>query len=301
MLNPSFIYWALGATLLVSLYLDFVGHKGKEMTLNSAINWSAFFVGVGIMFGGFIHVFYGSDFASKYFAGYLLEKALSVDNLLVFTAIFTSFGITCKKLQHKILLWGIAGAILFRGLFVAAGTQLMQLHWSVMVVFAAIIVWSATKMLTGSDDDEVDYTQHKAVKVANRLFKVTPTLMGDKFFHKDSKGFWITPALICLFVVELSDVMFAFDSVPAIFAVTTESVLVYSSMILAICGLRSMYFVLKELLEKLPNLEKAVIGLLYLVAAKLVGAAFGFHIDPVLSLSVVVGILALGCIPSKKA
>ena len=301
MLDPVYIYWGLAATLVVSLYADFVGHKGKEMTLQNAINWSAFFVGVGIVFGGFIHVFYGSDYASKYFAGYLLEKALSVDNLLVFTAVFTSFGITCKKLQHKILLWGIAGAIVFRGLFVAAGTQLMELHWSVMVAFAAVIAWSATKMLLGSDEDEVDYTQHKAVKLTNKLFKVTPTLVGNKFFYKDSKGWYITPALVCLFVIELSDVMFAFDSVPAIFAVTTERVLVMSSMILAICGLRAMYFVLEHLMEALPNLEKAVIGLLYLVALKLIGATFGYHIDPVLSLSIVIGILALGFIPSKKA
>lgn len=307
MWDPIYIYWALGITLAVSLYVDFVGHKGKEMTLQSAIHWSGFFIAVSIVFGGFIHVGYGADYASKFFTGYLLEKALSVDNLLVFTAVFTSFGIVCKEVQHKILLWGIAGAIVFRGLFVAAGAELMQLHWSVMVIFAVIIAWSATKMLLGSDDEEVDYTKHKAVILANKLFRVTPTLEGDKFFFQQglpgTKGKWfITPALVCLFVIELSDVMFAFDSVPAILAVTEEKVLVISAMILAICGLRAMYFVLKELLDKLPNLEKAVISLLYLVALKLVSVSvFGYHIDPMLSLSVVVGILALGCIPVKKA
>lgn len=306
MLDTVYIYWALGLTLLVSLYVDFVGHKGKEMGVKEAVQWSAFFVAVAVAFGGFIYWGYGKDFASQYFTGYLLEKALSVDNLLVFTAIFSSFGITCKHLQHKILLWGIAGAIVFRGLFVSVGTELMQLHWSVMVIFAAIIAWSATKMLTGSDDEEVDYTKHKGVMLANKLFNVTTRLHGDKFWFKalGSSGpkLWITPALVCLFVIELSDVMFAFDSVPAILAVTQEKVLVISGMLLAICGLRAMYFFLQAMLDALPNLEKAVIGLLYLVALKLVLiAVFEIHIDPMLSLSVVVGILLLGCVPSKKA
>lgn len=294
MLDPMYIYIALAVTLVVSLYVDIKGHGDKEMSLKTATMWSAGFVGLGIAFGGGIYAFYGAEMASKYFAGYALEKALSVDNLLVFTPIFAYFGIKSQTLQHKILIWGILGAVVFRGMFVAAGSWVISLHWSVMLAFAAIIALSAWGML--KDDDDIDLEKSKVVNFLKRFFPVSTTQPGDKFFI----GKMVTPAFLALCTVEMMDIVFAFDSVPAVFAVTTETVLVYSAMVMAILGLRSLYFVLQGLMEKLPNLKTAVVGLLFLVAAKLVAGVFGFHLDPNVSLGIVLSILALGCIPFKK-
>lgn len=294
-MDPLYIYIALAVTLAVSMYVDMKGHGKGDMSLKVATLWTLGYVALGVSFGGGIYAFYGSEMASLYFAGYALEKALSVDNLLVFTAVFSFFGIKSQSLQHKILTLGILGAIVFRGLFVAAGTWVVNLHWSAMLVFAAIIALSAWGMM--GDDDDVDLEKSKVVKFLKKIFPVSDTQVGDKFFI----GKMVTPAFLALCTVELMDIVFAFDSVPAIFAVTSETVLVYGAMIMAILGLRAMYFVLQALLSKLPHLKTAVVGLLFLVAAKLVAGVFGYHLDPNVSLGIVIGILALGCIPFKKA
>lgn len=294
MLDPMYIYLALAVTLSVSMYVDLKGHGDKVMSLKVASLWTVGYLTLGVCFGGFLYGLYGPEMASLYFAGYALEKALSVDNLLVFTAVFSYFGITSQTLQHKILTWGILGAIVFRGIFVAAGTWIVNLHWSVMLVFAAIIAFSAWGMI-GTDED-VDLEKSKVVNFLKKIFPVSPVQVGNLFFI----GKVVTPAFLALVTIELMDVVFAFDSVPAIFAVTSETVLVYSAMVMAILGLRAMYFVLQALLSKLPNLKTAVIGLLFLVSAKLVAGVFGYHLDPNTSLAIVVGVLALGCISFKK-
>ncbi|MGL5579765.1 MAG: TerC/Alx family metal homeostasis membrane protein [Cetobacterium sp.] len=302
------LYLLLGVVLALSIYVDFVGHKdGHVMGTNEAIGWSVLWVVIALAFGGAIWMIHGADWAGAYYSGYFLEKALSVDNLMVFTAIFSSFGIRSQSLQHKILLWGIAGALVLRGLFVAAGTQLMALHWSVQLVFAAIVAYSGFMMMRelGKSEDEkeeTDYTKHPVVKFVGKFFNVTPSLVGDTILVKQA-GKWIaTPALACLFVIEISDVVFAFDSVPAVMGITQEPILVYSAMVMAILGLRALYFVLQSLLDKLEYLPHAVVGLLYFVAAKMVVAAvFGIHIPALLSLAVVVGALTWGVAKSLRS
>lgn len=293
-MSTNYIYIALAIVMAFSLYVDIKGHGDKEMGLKEASLWSVGYVLLGIAFGGGIYAFYGSDFASMYFAGYALEKALSVDNLLVFSAVFAYFGIKSQTLQHKILTWGILGAVVFRGLFVMAGTWVANLHWSAMLVFAAIIALSAWGMM--KDDDDVDLEDSIVVKTLKKVFPVSAVQVGDKFFL----GGMVTPAFLALVTVELMDVVFAFDSVPAIIAVTQEQVLVYSAMVMAILGLRALYFVLQSLLSKLPHLQTAVVSLLFLVSGKLVFGAFGYHMNPNISVCIVIGILALGCIPFGK-
>lgn len=293
-MSTTYIYLALAITMVISLYVDLKGHGDKEMSLKQASLWALGFVTLGVAFGGFIYVGYGAEMASLYYAGYALEKALSVDNLLVFTAVFTYFGIKSQTLQHKILTWGILGAVVFRGLFVMAGTWVANLHWSAMLVFAAIIAFSAYGML--GDDDDVNLEESKVVKLLKKIFPVSATQVGEKFFFAGM----VTPAFLALVTVELMDVVFAFDSVPAIIAVTKDNVLVYSAMVMAILGLRPLYFVLQSLLSKLPHLKTAVVALLFLVAGKLVAGASGFHMNPNVSLGIIVGILALGCIPFSK-
>lgn len=288
--------------MAISIGIDFFGHKDKHtMGFKEASLWSVGWVAIAIAYGFFIKAWYGEEASSLYFSGYALEKALSVDNLVVFTAIFASFGIKCQATQHRILLWGIAGALIFRGIFVAAGTELFNLHWGIQVAFAIIVAWSAKAVLFEDDDDTKDYSNHFAVRLVRKFYPVAVSYKGDRFFTVIKGVKYATPVLLCMIVVELSDVLFSFDSVPAVIGVTQEPFLVYACMIFAILGLRALYFVLNALLSKLQYLKYAVAALLVFVAAKLAMGAFGVHIDPTLSLYFVLGTLSLGVISSAFA
>jgi len=308
----------------VSVFMDLMAHrKAEEISILDASLWSSFWIGLAVAFYGYLWVRFDKEWADLYLAGVALEKSLSVDNLMVFMAIFASFGIK-GALQHRILYWGIIGALVFRALFVAAGTSLFYLAPWVGFLFAAIVAWSGWKMMTtGGDDVEIeDYSNHWSVKMTRRLMPIFPRLHAERFFvtrtvaHDlaaadpsinlpKSAALFATPAFLCLMAIETSDIMFAFDSVPAVIAVTQEPLLVYAAMIFAVLGLRSLYFVLAALTRYLVHLDKAVIALLFFIAAKLALQSgehvFGWdflHISPNVSLLVVLGTLAAGVIAS---
>lgn len=308
------------AVIAFSVYIDLFAHrKPREITLKDAGWWSMFWVSLAVGFYVYLWVRFDKHWADLYLAGVALEKSLSVDNLMVFMAIFASFSIK-GHLQHRILYWGILGALVFRALFVAAGSSLFLLAPWVGFVFAAIVAWSAWKMMNSGEKEEeiVDYSHHWSVRMTEKIMPVFPRLHGELFFlgHKtvaDLKasdpsivtpkgaGLYATPAFLCLMAVETSDIMFAFDSVPAVIAVTQEPLLVYAAMIFAILGLRSLYFVLAALTQYLVHLGKAVISLLYFIAFKLALQSgehvFGWdflHISPSASLFIVLGVLAAG-------
>lgn len=310
---------------LSALLLDMLTHRDdKPITLTRASLWSVFWVAISMAFAGFLYVQHGPEVASLFVTGYALEKVLSVDNLFVFIAIFSWFAVP-DGLRHRVLYWGIIGAIVFRGIFVAIGTGLLAFGPWVEIVFALIVGWTAVMMLKGGDDEEEeeDYSQHLAYRFAKKLFPVWPKLYGHNFFVSRKKleveiqkpenkglslaakgGIFATPLFLCLVVVEVSDVLFAFDSVPAVIAVSREPLIVYSAMLFAILGLRTLYFVLEALKRYLVHLEKAVIALLFFIAGKLGLNAtdhlfhHGISIDPNTSLIIVMVVLAIGILAS---
>lgn len=330
-----FVVLSLGAILI-----DLYAHRGDQpISLKSASLWSVFWILVSVAFGVYLWLHHDGATAKLFFTGYALEKALSVDNLFVMMAIFSWFKVP-ENYRHRVLYWGIIGAIVFRMIFVAIGTGLLALGAYVELLFAAIIAWTGWMMLKGGDDDDdnEDYSDHLAYRLVHRFFPVWPRLYGHNFFlnpreladaqtqfpqehleladedpqhpershpHAMKKGAWVaTPLFLCLAVIELSDVMFAFDSVPAVIAISREPLIVYSAMMFAILGLRTMYFVLEALKGYLVHLEKAVIALLFFIAAKLAAAAslhlfgFGYDISPGISLLIVLLTLAAGVVAS---
>ncbi|MFP3504442.1 TerC/Alx family metal homeostasis membrane protein [Burkholderia sp. SIMBA_062] len=309
---------------LAALLLDMVTHRDdKPISLARASIWSIFWVAISLAFAGFLYVQHGPEVASLFVTGYALEKVLSVDNLFVFMAIFAWFKVP-DGLRHRILHWGIIGAIVFRGVFVVIGTGLLAFGPWVEIVFALIVAWTAVMMLKGGgDDDEAqDYSQHLACRFAKKLFPVWPKLHGHHFFVSRKKleaeartaetdmslaakgGLFATPLFLCLVVIEVSDILFAFDSVPAVIAVSREPLIVYSAMLFAILGLRTLYFVLEALKRYVVHLEKAVVVLLFFIAAKLgLNASdhlfhHGISIDPNTSLLIVLTVLAIGILAS---
>ena len=317
-----FVVLAVGA-----IFIDLFMHRhDKPISLKSASLWTVFWIAIAMAFAGFLYVHHGAEVASLFVTGYALEKVLSVDNLFVIMAIFSWFAVP-NNLRHRVLYWGVIGAIVFRGIFVAIGTSLLALGPWVEIVFALIVLWTAVMMLkSGDDNDEIeDYSQHIAYRMVKRFFPIWPKLKGHAFLisqkevdaelakpeNKDIKvgragkgALYATPLMLCLAVVELSDVMFAFDSVPAVIAVSREPLIVYSAMMFAILGLRTMYFVLEALKQYLVHLEKAVIVLLFFIGLKLGLNAtdhlwhHGYSISANMSLFVVLGVLAIGIIVS---
>ena len=307
--------------ILFSIYIDLVSHRhSKEITVKNAALWSMFWISLALSFYFYLYFRFEPEWADLYLAGYVLEKSLSIDNLMVFVAIFTSFGIK-DHLQHRILYWGILGALIFRAIFVVIGTGLFAASPWIGFIFAAFVLWSGWKMLRGGDDNEEeieDYTHHWSVRLVGKMMPVFPKLLQEKFFVKHNElnadqivsvtrqGFrYATPAFLCLMAIETSDVAFAFDSVPAVIAVTQEPLLVYASMIFAILGLRSLYFILAALTKYLVHLEKAVIALLFFIGIKMGiqswnHAVFdtGIHISANVSLYIVLGVLFIGVVAS---
>ncbi|MGJ0577686.1 TerC/Alx family metal homeostasis membrane protein [Xenorhabdus bovienii] len=317
-----FIILSVGA-----LFIDLFMHRhDKPISLCSAALWSVFWIAIAFVFAGFLFVHHGAETASLFVTGYALEKVLSVDNLFVIMAIFSWFAVP-DRYRHRVLYWGIIGAIVFRGIFVAIGTSLLMLGPWVEMVFAIIVGWTAVMMLKSGDDSDgiEDYSQHLAYRLVKRFFPIWPKLRGHAFMlnqkevnaelakpeNADVKvgrtgkaALYATPLMLCLAVVELSDVMFAFDSVPAVIAVSREPLIVYSAMMFAILGLRTLYFVLEALKKYLVHLEKAVIVLLFFIAIKLgLNASehmfhHGYSISATTSLFVVIGVLTVGIIVS---
>lgn len=324
---------ALFAAMIVgALYWDLRSHRDNpEISLKSAGLWSLGWIALAMVWAGYLWMFHGADMASLFITGYALEKALSVDNLFVFIPIFAWFGIP-TNLRHRVLYWGVLGAIVFRGIFVVLGVSLLETlgPWADLL-FAVGIAYTAVLLLRSDDDAPVDYENHKVCTLAKKFFPVWPTLYKDRFFvsRKEaeelsatraiyqgvtkpvSPKLWMTPLFLCLIVIEVSDVIFALDSVPAVIAVSREPLIVYSAMMFAIMGLRSMYFVLEALKDRLVYLGDAIVWLLFFIATKLALGAIShfFNVDwtisPTTSLVVVFimlsgGVLASFVFPQKE-
>jgi tellurite resistance protein TerC len=293
------------AIFAFSLVMDLIQHRDhKDVSIRNAAGWSVFWVALSLGFWGWLRFYHGNpatpdlyhpEWSSLFLTGYVLEKTLSVDNLMVFIAVFRYFGIR-SGLQHRILYYGVLGAIGFRAVFVALGSTLLTvLGPYAEILFGVFVLWAGIQMLRSGGDDaeanEKDYDNMPLVRFAKRIYPVFPRLVGVKFFvdaHEaeaiaktdSSLQFaagvkrWMTPAFVCLLVVEGSDVMFSVDSVPAVIAVSKEPMIVYTAMIFAVLGLRSLYFIVEALTHYLHRLETAVIGVLFFIGVKmLVGAA----------------------------
>lgn len=311
---------------ICALALDIWAHrKDKPIALKTAIAWTLFWICVSMSFAGFLYFHFNGEVASLFLAGYLFEQALSVDNLFVIMAIFAWFKIP-EQYTHRVLYWGVLGAIFFRLLFVVIGSTLFALGPYVELVFALMVLGSGVMMLRNKEsdaDEEQDYSNHFAFKMVRWFFPVFPRLVGHNFFINHAHAneelrkpenkdlvlkrvgpIFATPLFLCLAVIETSDILFAFDSVPAVIAVSREPLIVYSAMMFAVLGLRSMYFVLDALRQYLIHLEKAVIFLLFFIAFKLGASAikhltgYGFDISIYTSLIVIAVILGLGVLAS---
>ena len=285
-------WWLVfGAVVVLLLTLDlavFHRHARHEST-RRALLWSVIWISLGLGFSLFVGLVRGHDAALAYLTAYLIEESLSVDNLFVFLALFTYFGVASEH-QHRVLFWGIVGAIVFRGIFIFAGVALIsRFHW-VIYVLGILLVATGAKLGLG-EAEQVHPERNLIVRWASRVLPMEKSFHGERFALRTEKGLRFTPLFLVLLAIESTDVMFAVDSVPAVLAVSRDAFVVYTSNIFAVLGLRAIYFVLAGALRSLHLLRPGLALILVLVGVKML-LADAVEIPTAVSLIVVAAILA---------
>ena len=290
------IAFNLGVLLLVGIDLFVLHRKPREVSFKEAALMSLVWVCLSLAFNALVWHWMGPAKGLEFFTGYLIEYALSVDNIFVFILIFTYFKVPAVY-QHRVLLWGILGALVMRGAMIALGVNLVTRFSWTLYLFGAFLVFTGLKMFFKPDKVEVE---NAAVRFCRKVMPITPDYHGSRFFVKLNGAWAMTPLALVLVVIDVMDLVFAVDSIPAIFAVTTDSFIVYTSNICAILGLRSLYFLLAKLADRFVYLQYGLAVVLTLIGLKMVCAGF-IHIGIAASLSVVALTLAVSVIASMIA
>lgn len=308
-IGTPWLYLAFFSIVAVMLLIDFLGFKqkqGQEVKVRTAAYWSIAWVTVASLFGGGLWLYLeqtvGTSIANakvmEYFAGYLLEKSLAIDNVFVWLMIFAAFAIP-PALQRKLLLYGVLGAIILRTIFIFIGAWFVQEFSWILYLFGAFLVWTGFKFLRGQEEEDSNIEDMAILKWLRKHMRITPNLEGDKFFVRQNGMLWATPLFLVLILVEASDVIFAVDSIPAIFAVTTDPFIVLTANLMAILGLRAMFFLLSGAASKMHYLPYGLGIILVFIGFKMLMLDV-FHMPIWISLSFIVIVLTITAILSIR-
>jgi tellurite resistance protein TerC len=304
---PLWAWFAFAAVVLTMLAIDLLAHRrAHTISFREAAIWSAVWVGVSLTFALVLGLTSGSGAAVDFTTAWLLEKSLSVDNLFVFALIFGYFKVP-REYQHRVLFFGVIGALLFRGIFLGAGVAIVSQFAAILFVFGLILLYSAWKLMRGDGDDAVDPGKSLSVRLLRKLVPVTDEYHGPRFFITQAGKRYGTPLLAVVAAIEAADIVFAVDSVPAVLAVSDDPFIVYSSNAFAILGLRALYFLLAGMLDRFHLLGKALSFILAFIGIKLF--LQGGHktisssipeIPSLVSLAVIIVALTIGIVASLR-
>jgi tellurite resistance protein TerC len=286
---------------MLALDLGVFHKKIHKVSVKEAIVWSCVWIGLALLFDLFIYLDhdFGKIKALEFLTGYVIEYSLSVDNIFVFILIFSYFAVK-EQYQHKILFWGILGALIMRGIFIFAGISLInRFHW-IVLIFGGFLVFTGIRMLF-QKDTEVDPEKNALIRFFKKFLPVTHTLHEDKLFIRQNRMFYATPLFMVLVIIESSDLLFAVDSIPAILAISHDRFIVYTSNIFAILGLRSLYFAIAGIMGYFRYLKVGLAFVLTFVGLKMLSAYFVFDIPIVTSLLIILGILVMSILASVIA
>lgn len=293
----TMLWIIFGAVIVAALSLDlaFFNRRGHEIRMREAMFWSGLWISLAIIFDIVLYFWHGPTTALEFMTGYLVEESLSVDNLFVFLMLFSYFGVP-KRFQHKVLFWGIVGVLAMRGIFIFAGIALIErMHW-IVYIFGAILVITGVKLALGGER-EIRPEKNPIVKLFRKFFPVTSNYEGNKFFIRREGRLMATPLFIVLLVVETTDVLFAIDSIPAVFAITLDRLVVYTSNVFAVLGLRSLFFVLSGFMQLFHYLNYGLSAILIFVGVKMIIADF-YRIPIGVALGIIGGILIASVVAS---
>ena len=290
------VLFNLFVLLMLALDLGVFHRKAHEVRLREALIWTAVWAALAVLFNLGVWHFAGSQKALEFLTGYLIEKSLSVDNVFVFALIFSYFAVPAR-VQHKVLFWGILGALAMRAVMIAVGAALITKFTWVIYVFGLFLIVTGIKMIV-KREEEIHPERNPVVRVFKRWIPVTADYREDRFFVREGGRLWATPLFLVLLVVEMSDLVFAVDSIPAIFAVTSDPFIVYTSNVFAILGLRSLYFALAGIMNRFHYLKIGLGVVLAFVGVKMMLAHTPYKIDTLVALAVVVLVLAASVLVS---
>lgn len=297
---PFWVWAALLGFILVMLAIDLFAHRHAHVIgVKEAAAWSGVWVAFGVVFGVIIWSVWGAEFGQQYLAGYLIEKSLAVDNVFVWAIIFSYFAVP-RELQHRVLFLGVLGALVFRGIFIAAGAVLIQNFAWILYLFAAFLLYTGYKMIR-QRKDHLDPERSAVLRLFRRFIPMTDTYHGQKLLVRRGGVLLATPLLAVLVLIEVTDVVFAVDSIPAIFAVTDEVFLVFTANAFAILGLRAMYFLLADLIHRFIYLKVGLALVLIWVGIKMLLKIDIFYIPTTISLAIVATIITVSIIASLRA
>jgi tellurite resistance protein TerC len=302
--TPPWVWLALVGAIVTMLVVDLllVHRTAHEITIKEAAIESAVWISIGLAFGLVLLAWQGGQAAGEYYAGFLIEKSLSVDNVFVWAVIFSFFAVP-RAYQFRVLFWGIFGALVMRAIFIFAGVSLIENFEWVLYIFGAFLLYTAVRIARHDDTHEVDYNNNVAMRLVRRLVPTTDQYDGQKLFTRVNAKRVATPLFAVLVLIEATDVVFAVDSVPAILAVSTEPFIVFASNAFAILGLRSLYFLLGGMQGKFRYLNLGLGVILAFVGIKmlLIGDPFEVHMPTWLSLGIIFGVLAVTIVASLRA
>jgi tellurite resistance protein TerC len=300
-MGTSIYFWiAFHVFVFIMLALDLgVFHKHThKVPVKEAIIWSCVWIALAMLFDLFIYLDkdFGPIKALEFLTGYVIEYSLSVDNIFVFILIFSYFAVN-SQYQHKILFWGILGALIMRGIFIFAGVALINRFTWIVLIFGGFLVYTGIRMLF-QNETEVDPEKNAVVKFFRRFLPVTKTLHGDKLFITQNKKLYATPLFLVLLIIESSDLLFAVDSIPAVLAISKSTFIVYTSNIFAILGLRSLYFAISGIMGYFRFLKVGLAFVLTFVGLKMLASFFHFEIPIIISLGIIISILLVSILAS---
>ncbi len=297
-MDVSPLVWILLLTGIIAMLLvDLFLHRDAHVIgVREAAWWSALWVSIGLAVGAAIWWAYGSEFGMQYFAGYVIEKSLAVDNVFVWAVIFSYFAVP-RQYQHRVLFYGVVGALVFRVIFIAGGSWLISSFAWVLYIFSVFLIATGIRMLI-QRNEHIDPSRSRTLRLFRRFIPTTDEYEGQKFFTRRNGVLMATPLLAVVVVVEVTDIIFAVDSIPAIFAVTQEPFLVFASNALAILGLRAMYFLLADLMHRFVYLKIGLSLVLVWVGIKMIVSHAIVKIPTPISLGIVIAIIAISVVAS---
>ncbi|KUF44921.1 TerC family protein [Myroides marinus] len=315
LINHPGLLGVFGVVVIIMLLLDLgvFNRHSHTVSTKEALIWTVVWIGLAMCFSGVIYYYMDFENFARFQSAYWIEKALSVDNLFVFILVFTFFKVP-KELHHRVLFWGIIGALVFRAIFIFAGVEIINMTYlpameifgqtveinAVLTVFGVFLLISGIKSWFAKDehDENEDLSKNFAVRMVHKFFKVSDEYDGEKFFTVKNGVRMVTPLFVALMVIEFTDVIFAVDSIPAIFAIAPDDpFILYTSNIFAILGLRSLYFLLANFMDKFSKLKYGLAIILAFIGTKMIISPF-YHVDSMVSLSVIGGVLTLSVIAS---
>lgn len=283
---------------MLALDLGVFNRKAHTPSFREAGIWSAVWIALALLFNLGIYIWMGPKFGTEFLTGYLIEYSLSVDNIFVFVLLFSAFAVP-PQYQHRVLFWGVLGALILRGILIFAGAALIErFHW-ILYIFGAFLIFAGIRMFRSEGEETIDLENNRILKFVRRFIPVTNSYHGQLFFIYEQGQRMATPLFMVLVLVEFTDLLFALDSIPAIFAVTREPFIVYTSNVFAIMGLRSLYFLLAGVVQKFVYLRYGLAFILTFVGFKILSESF-LHISNIISLLVIATALAVSIFASLR-